>query len=197
VRAILLLGRDQGTTASRTGRSPSAARIELAEGEMAGAGRGRSRRRARAANSYLWRAVLAAPMANERGPGPGGSTVFQLNRIEIQKPKRSTHIYSEPPGFLRYRPDLGSFHAGEFLSIGETWWENMKRTGLALILMFAGLALYGAQALIWRAGARGRTETDVENRAGHHPVTEVPVLAGTVLLLLAGTILSIPRHDGE
>jgi hypothetical protein len=69
----------------------------------------------------------------------------------------------------------------------------MKLTTWALILMFAGLGLYGTQALVWRSNARGRTETDVENRTGHHPATEAPVLAGTALLVLAGTILCIPR----
>jgi hypothetical protein len=64
----------------------------------------------------------------------------------------------------------------------------------AIILMFAGLALYGMQALVWRSGSRGRTETDVENRTGHHRVTEAPGIAGSALLLLAGVILVIPRH---
>ena len=67
----------------------------------------------------------------------------------------------------------------------------------AVVLMFAGLALYGAQAPVWRAGSRGRTETDVENRTGHHRVTEVPVIAGTTLLLLAGAILVIPRNKNR
>jgi len=73
----------------------------------------------------------------------------------------------------------------------------MKVKHLALILMFAGLGLYGVQALVWRAGARGRTETDVENRTGHHPnvMIDVPALAGTALLILAGTILSIPQFS--
>lgn len=75
--------------------------------------------------------------------------------------------------------------------------ENMKVKPLAIILMFAGLALYGAQALVWRSGSRGRTETDVENRTGHHRVTEVPVIAGTTLLLLAGAILLVPRFKNQ
>ena len=71
---------------------------------------------------------------------------------------------------------------------------NMKVKSLAIILMFAGLALYGAQALVWRSGSQGRTETDVENRTGHHRVTEVPVIAGTTLLLLAVPMLVVPRY---
>ncbi len=71
--------------------------------------------------------------------------------------------------------------------------KNMKVETWAIILMFVGLALFGVQALVWRSGTRG-TQTDTENRAGH-PVTEAPVLAGTVLLLLAGTILVIPRDE--
>ncbi len=69
----------------------------------------------------------------------------------------------------------------------------MKLNRLALVLMFAGLTGYGAQALIYRSNARGRTETDVENRTGHHRPTEVPILAGTALLVLAGAILCILR----
>jgi hypothetical protein len=72
---------------------------------------------------------------------------------------------------------------------------NMKVKTWAIVLMFAGLALYGVQALVWRPGSRGQNETDVENRAGHHPLTEAPVIAGTTLLLLAGAILVIPRHE--
>jgi hypothetical protein len=71
--------------------------------------------------------------------------------------------------------------------------ETMKAKSLAIVLMFVGLALYGVQALVWRSGSRGRTETDVENRTGRHRVTEAPVIAGTELLLLAGAMLMIPR----
>jgi len=37
-------------------------------------------------------------------------------------------------------------------------------------------------------------QTDIENRTGHDPnsAVDAPVLAGTALLLVAGTILSIP-----
>jgi heme/copper-type cytochrome/quinol oxidase subunit 2 len=69
----------------------------------------------------------------------------------------------------------------------------MKLTRWALVLMIAGLVLFGVQAMIWRSTANGRTETDVENRTGHRRPTEVPILAGTALLLIAGTILCIPR----
>lgn len=70
----------------------------------------------------------------------------------------------------------------------------MKLTTIVLIMTFVGVALFGVQALVWRNGARGRTETDIQNRTGRrYPVTEVPVLAGSALLLLAGTILCIPR----
>jgi hypothetical protein len=55
--------------------------------------------------------------------------------------------------------------------------------------MIVGLALYGVQALVWRSGTRGRTETDVENRTVKHRVTEAPTIAGTALLLLPGGIL--------
>lgn len=74
---------------------------------------------------------------------------------------------------------------------------TVKVRHLALILVFGGLALYGVQAFVWNAGARGRTETEVENRTGHHPtvMVDVPVLAGTALLLLAGTILSMPQFS--
>jgi hypothetical protein len=85
-------------------------------------------------------------------------------------------------------------HELEFIGSGVA---NMKVKNWAIVLMFAGLALYGVQALVWRSGSRGRTETDVENRAGHRPVTEAPVIAGTALLLLAGTILVIPRHENR
>jgi len=73
----------------------------------------------------------------------------------------------------------------------------MKTKRLALILMFAGVALYGVQALVWRASAKGRTETAVENRTGHHPdpAIDLPALAGTALLILAGTIISIPKYS--
>ena len=73
----------------------------------------------------------------------------------------------------------------------------MKVKRWALILTFAGLALYGVQVLVWQEGAHGRTETDVENRTGHHPdpVIDVPILAGTALLILAGTILSVPKFS--
>jgi hypothetical protein len=71
----------------------------------------------------------------------------------------------------------------------------MKVKPLAIVLMVAGFALYGVQALVWRSGSRGRTETDIENRTGHHRVTEMPVIAGTTLLLVAGIILAIPIED--
>lgn len=74
-------------------------------------------------------------------------------------------------------------------------WITMNVKTWAIVLMFAGLALYGVQALVWRSGSRGRTETDVENRTGHHRVTEAPVIAGTALLLFAGLILVIPRRE--
>jgi hypothetical protein len=73
----------------------------------------------------------------------------------------------------------------------------MKVRPWAIVLIFAGLALYGVQALVWRSNARGRTETDVENRTGRHRATEVPVIAGTALLLLAGAILVIPQHENR
>jgi hypothetical protein len=74
---------------------------------------------------------------------------------------------------------------------------TMKVKYWAIVLMLAGLTLYGVQALVWRSGSRGRTETDVENRTGHHRATESPVIAGTALLLLAGAILVIPRHKNR
>ena len=82
-------------------------------------------------------------------------------------------------------------------SLNAQVWQIMKVKHWALVLMFAGLALYGVQALVWRAGTQGRTETDVENRTGHHPdaAVDMPVIAGTVLLILAGTILSIPKYS--
>jgi hypothetical protein len=73
----------------------------------------------------------------------------------------------------------------------------MKVNPWAIVLMLTGLALYGVQALVWRSGTRGRTETDVENRTGRHRVTEAPVIAGTALLLLAGAILVIPQHENR
>jgi hypothetical protein len=73
----------------------------------------------------------------------------------------------------------------------------MKVKSWAIVLMFAGLALYGVQALVWWSGSRARTETDVENRTGHHRVTEAPVIAGTVLLLVAGAVLVIPRNKKQ
>lgn len=76
-------------------------------------------------------------------------------------------------------------------------WITMNVKTWAIVLMFAGLALYGVQALVWRSGSRGRTETDVENRTGHHRVTEAPVIAGTALLLFAGLMLVIPRRENE
>jgi hypothetical protein len=70
----------------------------------------------------------------------------------------------------------------------------MKVKHWAIVLMCVGLALYAVQALVWRSGSNGRTETDVENQTGHHKVTEVPVVAGTALLVLAGAILIFPKH---
>jgi hypothetical protein len=80
---------------------------------------------------------------------------------------------------------------GSGLELSGSCAATMKVKRWAILLMFAGLALYGVQALVWRSGSRGRTETDVENRTGQHRVTEVPVIAGTALFLLAGAILMI------
>jgi hypothetical protein len=85
---------------------------------------------------------------------------------------------------------MSGFSAGVDAGFGG---RSMKVKPTAIILMLAGLALYGAQALVWHSGSNGRTETDVENRTGHHRVTEAPVIAGTSLLLLAGVILVLPR----
>jgi hypothetical protein len=57
-----------------------------------------------------------------------------------------------------------------------------------------GMTLFAVQALVWRSGSRGRSETDVENRTGHHRITEAPVIVGAVLLLSAGVILVVPRE---
>jgi hypothetical protein len=70
---------------------------------------------------------------------------------------------------------------------------TMKVIRLAIVMTIVGVGLYGVQTFVWQSNARGRTETDVENRTGRNPPTEAPILAGTALLVLAGTILCIPR----
>jgi hypothetical protein len=72
---------------------------------------------------------------------------------------------------------------------------TMKVIRLAIVMTFLGVGLYGVQTFIWQSNARGRTETDIENRTGHNPPTDVPILAGTALLVLAGTILCMRPTD--
>jgi hypothetical protein len=68
----------------------------------------------------------------------------------------------------------------------------------AIALLVVALVLILAQAAVWRHSvSRAHSETAKENREEQHPPTELPGLAGTGLLVLAGVLLSIPRSSGR
>lgn len=66
----------------------------------------------------------------------------------------------------------------------------------AILLMFVGLILFGVQALVWQRTSHTPTETNRINSTNHRP-TEIPVIAGTCLLLAAGTILAIKPNSNR
>jgi hypothetical protein len=69
--------------------------------------------------------------------------------------------------------------------------RNRKRNAIGLFLL--GVILCAIQAAVWlRETAPARSETDKQNIEQHRPPSELAGVAGTLLLIAAGVVASIP-----
>jgi hypothetical protein len=68
----------------------------------------------------------------------------------------------------------------------------------AIILAVIALALCAVQAGAWiKATAHTSSLTDVQNREGQHPTTDVPGIAGLCLLVVADIVACTAPEIGE
>lgn len=71
--------------------------------------------------------------------------------------------------------------------------HRRKRNVIGLFVI--SVLLFAIQAGLWTHSlAPAHTETDKQNIEGHHPPTDLPILAGSLLLIVAAAIASIPPH---
>jgi hypothetical protein len=67
------------------------------------------------------------------------------------------------------------------------------KKGITIALFALSLVLFAIQAGIWiQSTSHARTETDKQNIVGHHQPNEFAAVAGTLLLVGAAVIASIP-----
>ena len=65
-----------------------------------------------------------------------------------------------------------------------------------IVLMVVALALCALQGGIWmKSTAHAKSETDKQEREERHPPNEVAGIAGTILLVTSGVLLSLRPKD--
>jgi hypothetical protein len=72
------------------------------------------------------------------------------------------------------------------------------KRGFSIALFVLALIFYGVQAGIWtKSTIHARSETDKANILGAHQPNEIPAIAGTLLLVAAAVVASIPQSRGH
>ncbi len=71
-----------------------------------------------------------------------------------------------------------------------------KRKQIAIALFVVAIFLFGIQAGIWaKSTSQARSETDKQNIEQRHPPNELAGVAGIFLLIAAGVVASMPKHN--
>ena len=66
----------------------------------------------------------------------------------------------------------------------------------AIVMVVVPLVLFVIQAGIWiKSTSHASSQTVIVNRESQHRPSEIAGIAGMLLLIAEGTILSIPRND--